>query len=371
MLGQRMILQLDRLYLSGQVGIAKNPLLAWLAAQSARPCQVVQDSIDFLSALPVASLAPTAEILHVLNKWGIETVGAFVALGRENLAERLGAEALDLFERATATHSRPLRLALRPETFEEASDFEHEIETVAPLLFLLRRFLEQISLRLEMGCWVAEEIRMRLALSDGTASEHVFQVPEPTRNLDTLFRMLQTRLENLRTAHPIIGLHLSVKPTRAVAHQFGLFERAVRYPNQFYETLTRLIGLLGPDRVGTPVAIETHQPDAFRLEPPALEHREPTAASNPVQGQQLGLPLHRFRPAWPATVEWEAERPVFLKSPVCHARILQASGPWRSSGSWWDLPSWGRDEWDIQTSDGGLYRLCRQKEHWWVEGTYD
>jgi protein ImuB len=369
-LGQSIIHRLTRLHLAAQVGVAENPLLAWLAAQSARPCQVVRHSAEFLRALPVASVAPSPEMLHVLQKWGIDTLGALTGLGKEDLAERLGAEALAMFARATANSSRPLRLAQLPETFEETSDFEQEIETVAPLLFLLHRFLEQISLRLEMNCWVAEEIRLRLALSDGTACEQVFQVPEPTRQLETLFRMLQTRLENLRTAHPIVGLHLSAKPTRAIPHQFGLFERAVRYPNQFYETLTRLAGLLGPERVGTPVVLETHQPDAFRLEPLALQKRETTAASSRALGRQPGLPLHRFRPALPATVEIEAERPAFLESSVCQGRIVQAVGPWRSSGFWWDVPSWDRDEWDIQTSDGGLYRLCRQKEKWTVEGVY-
>jgi hypothetical protein len=106
------------------------------------------------------------------------------------------------------------------------------------------------------------------------------------------------------------------------------------------------------------------------MEPLALEKRETAPTTPRALGRQPGLPLHRFRPALPATIKMEADRPVFLNSSVYNGRITQTGGPWRSSGSWWDVPSWDRDEWDIQTSDGGLYRLCRQKENWRVEGVY-
>jgi hypothetical protein len=32
---------------------------------------------------------------------------------------------------------------------------------------------------------------------------------------------------------------------------------------------------------------------------------------------------------------------------------------------------WSREEWDIQTKDGGLYRLFRDNAGWFVEGAYD
>ena len=93
----------------------------------------------------------------------------------------------------------------------------------------------------------------------------------PTSNVETLFRMLHTHLETLRTEHPIVALELSAMPGRAINHQFGLFESVLRDPNHFHETLARLTALVGAERIGTPVNEESYKPDAFRMEPASLD----------------------------------------------------------------------------------------------------
>src|ERR1043166_1209334 len=88
------------------------------------------------------------EILAVLHKWGIHTLGQLAALDKEELRARLGNEAVRLWERANGTATRPLKFVQPPETFPESYEFDHEIETAEPLLFILRRFLEQLALPL-------------------------------------------------------------------------------------------------------------------------------------------------------------------------------------------------------------------------------
>jgi len=60
-----------------------------------------------------------------------------------------------------------------------------------------------------------------------------------------------------------------------------------------------------------------------------------------------------------------------LRSTLFHGRIQRTDGPWRSSGQWWDNQTWQRDEWDVQTASGQLYRLYREEQNWFVEGIYD
>jgi len=110
------------------------------------------------------------------------------------------------------------------EIFEETFDFENEIESLEPLLFILRRFIEQIALRLTLSSFAAEEIFLRLTLSQGSQYERAFKIPAPTTNVNVLFRVLFTHLENLKTEHPIKTLYLRANPCRPASEQFGLFD---------------------------------------------------------------------------------------------------------------------------------------------------
>src|SRR6184192_4951770 len=106
------------------------------------------------------------EILTVLHKWGIHTLGELAALDKEELRARLGTEAVRLWERANGTATRLLKFVQPPETFDESFEFDHEIETAEPLLFMLGRFLEQLSLRLSSIYLVARELTLRISFSN-------------------------------------------------------------------------------------------------------------------------------------------------------------------------------------------------------------
>src|SRR6266566_1583594 len=102
--------------------------------------------------------AEIRQILAILHKWGIHTLGQLAALDKEQLGARLGSEAIGMWERANGQSDRPLKLVRPSESFEESFEFENEIETAEPLLFMLRRFLEQLSVRLSAIYLVAKEL---------------------------------------------------------------------------------------------------------------------------------------------------------------------------------------------------------------------
>jgi protein ImuB len=246
------------------------------------------------------------------------------------------------------------------------------VESLQPLLFVLRRFIEQLARRLEMLYLVAADLQLRLGLASGETYERLFVIPGPTREVETLFRALQTHLENVRTDSPICSLRLGAKPGRTANYQFGLFNAALRDPAQFHQTLARLTALLGTHRVGTPRLEETHRRDSFRMDLEGItttRDQEPGATQN--QEPSMGLALRRFRPPLPATVEMRAEKPALLRSATFTGPIAAVRGPWRLSGQWWDREAWARDEWDVQTRHGELLRLARQEEQWSVDGIFD
>ena len=336
-----------------------------MAARSEPDRRLTDSELSTLNSQP-----STAQILGILHKWGIHTLGELAALNREELRDRLGAEAVRLWERANGIATRPLKLVQPPETFIESFEFDHEIETAEPLLFILRRFLEQLALRLSNIYLVARELTLTITFSNKETHIRVFKIPQPTNDVDLLFRMLQTHLENFKSEHPIVAVGLSAQPIRPVSQQFGLFETALRNPQQLYETLARLTALVGNDRVGTPVLEETHRPDAFRMEPFAWRQNDEIRMSN----DETKPALRRFRPAAFASVFNADNVPVHIQS----EKVLEGGravgairGPFLLSGNWWDEKAWARAEWDMQLDSGDLVRAHEAEGTWKIDGIYD
>src|SRR3989475_13212113 len=112
------------------------------------------------------------EIFAILHKWGIHTLGKLATFDTPQLGARLGPEAVRMWERANEQSNRLLKLVRPPESFEERFEFENEIETAEPLLFMLRRFLEQLAVRLRAIYLVAKEITLRITFSNPPRVRH-------------------------------------------------------------------------------------------------------------------------------------------------------------------------------------------------------
>src|SRR6059058_1567733 len=317
--------------------------------------------------------AEVQQIITILHKWGIHTLGQLAALDKEQLAARLGPEAVRVWERANGESNRVLKLVRPPESFEENFEFEHEIETAEPLLFMFRRFLEQLTLQLNSIYLVAKELTLRITFANKQSYERVFKIPQPTNDIELLFRMLQTHLENFRSEHPIVAVALSAQPIKPASEQFGLFETTLRNPSQLSETLARLTALLGADRVGTPVLEETHRPDAFRLEPFtwAVESAVPSGESSHALRTAHATAVRRFRPAVAASVLLDADRAAHVRSADIRGNVIGQRGPYLISGNWWDEKSWARVEWDLHTENGEVVRVHEAERTWKIDGVYD
>jgi protein ImuB len=311
--------------------------------------------------------AEVRQIIAILHKWGIHTLGQLAALDKEELAARLGPEAVRMWERANGQSDRLLKLVRPPESFEESFEFENEIETAEPLLFMLRRFLEQLAVRLNGIYLVAKELILRITFTNKQQYERCFKIPQPTNDVDLLFRMLHTYLENFKSDYPIIAVSLKAEPAKPAQQQFGLFETSLRDPAQLYETLARLVGLVGSDRVGIPVLEETHRPDAFHLEPFSWNLNTDVAATQ----ARSGAALRRFRPTVAASVLLEEDKPTHLRSTEATGRVVGQKGPYAISGNWWDETGWARAEWDLQLENDSLVRCHQSREIWEIDGVYD
>jgi protein ImuB len=59
--------------------------------------------------------------------------------------------------------------------------------------------------------------------------------------------------------------------------------------------------------------------------------------------------------------------------PSISGSIKVASGPWSLEESWWSQTPADRDYWDVELSDGALYRIYQDRATgvWFADGLYD
>lgn len=356
--------------LDARVGFATNADVAVMAAQAAQPVLVLRaedEEAGFLHQLPVSVLRPSADMRQVLSLWGVRTLGDLLKLPRAGVTARLGHEGRVLRDMAAGGHRRLLKLVRPPAGFHDEQDLEHPIERLEPLMFVLRRMLQGLCERLADVWLVAAALLLTLRFEDGGEHRRELHVAEPSRDVELLFRVLQTHLDGIKAAAPVTLVALEIKPARPAGDQGLLFERSLRDPNRFAETLTQLEALLGAGRAGRARLLPSRRTDAFAV---AGFTDSSTAHDARVRHTPAGLPLRRLRPAPVVRVTLSDGRPdAFLHGGRHHA-IIDAEGPWLLSGDWWDADArWEREVWTVQTDDGVLHQLARQNDAWMLEGT--
>jgi protein ImuB len=386
-----------------------------------RPGVTVVDpggDVEALASLPVEALRALvaeegdqelAELIRTLRRWGVATLGAFVALPPDDMASRLGQRGVRWQRVAAGDDLEPLVPAVPEERFEQAMDLEWPIEGLEPLSFVLSRLLEPMAIHLERRDRGAAVLHIRLHLVNRAVHERSLQLPVPMRDARTLRTLLLLDLESHPPTAAIDRVIVAVDPTPARVVQFSLLTRPLPSPEQLSTLMARLQALMGESRCGAPAAVDTWQPGASAMRPFAPRDTNPddptesmtnpgleAGSPRPVRG--VSLALRRFRMPVIARVAIEEGRPIRVTTDrrgVGGGRVEQCAGPWRTSGGWWTdrvrpahehdncrvqggrahggHSSWDRDEWDVTLSDRVTYRIFRERdsEKWFVEGVVD
>jgi hypothetical protein len=174
----------------------------------------------------------------------------------------------------------------------------------------------------------------------------------------------------------VVAFTCLLQPDRPRRGQLTLFGAPEIHPDRLAATLARLTARLGPDRVGSPRTVDGHLPeraDSVPFDPPPPPKlRQPSRRGRGLlavrvvaagrgggdrrRGPERSRPVSSFRPgASPAFRAWCGSRPA----------VAAREG-------WGDQPQ-DRDYWDVELSDGGLYRLYRETASgdWFADGMYD
>jgi protein ImuB len=328
------------------------------------------------------SWAGCEHTFDVLHRWGLTTLGEFTALPSAELSARTGQAGVALQRLARGLDPGPLIPDPDVPRYLQRMELEWPIDGLEPLSFVLARMIDPLAAAMERADRAAAAVRLDLRLVDRSTHTRQLQLPVAMRDPRVLRTLLLLDLESHppHAAIDIITIEADPAPGRVV--QYSLLDRALPSAETLATLTARLHALVGESRCGSPVLLDTHRPDAFRMDRLDAGTAGGSSVARPrpdvfqQSGNTAGI-LRRFRPPVAVRVRVERGRPVHLaidRRGMPGGAIVQAAGPWRSSGDWWiGRTPWDRDEWDVELRDGVLCRLFHERESgtWFLDGVVD
>ena len=364
------------------VGIGSSKLTARIAARTSRGVRIVArtDEAAYLAPLPITLLDPDAATAATLAAWGIVRIGQLAALPAGEVAHRLGPAGAPLVRMAHGDDDEPLRCRTAPTTIVEAVALEYGVDRLEPLLFLVRRLLDQLASRLALHGLACTELAVRLGLESGAAVTRTIVPAAPTTDAKVLLTLVRAHLERQPPADAIVALQIAGTATRVRPTQLDFFQPNGPSAAALAATIARLAALCGPDRVGRPICVDSHRPDAIGVgnfsrdeEHPdrGVADRRTDDATRTATDTRIAL--RAFRPPAPVEVFESAGRLDYVRGPGFGGRVVHLAGPWHLRGEWWTADPYAREYYDVELSDGALYRIYRDRKTnaWFADGIYD
>lgn len=351
----------------------------------------------FLEPLPLDLLDTDDRIAQALTRFGVHTVRDLLRLPRRALAQRLGPEILDWIDRVRGVASEPPLPEPRTTRVEEAMDLESPVDRLEALGFVLRGLLSRITERLALRALTCGDLEISWHTEGGGRDVRRVGLAAPTGDVRVLLRLGLLALERHPPDAPVASISVRTEGVPTRTSQLDLFAPRGPDPAVLDRTLSELEALCGQGRVGAPEVPDTHHPAAFSqkpFSPPTSSSRVDRArggatartvspahtdiahdtrgANGPTEA---GPPaLRAIRPPVRAEVRVDRGVPTSIRSAITRGDVLVASGPWRTTGSWWSREErFAFDHFDVQVSDGCVVRLCFDwvNRLWQIDGIYD
>jgi protein ImuB len=369
---------------SARLGIGPTRTVAELAARHREGGRILRsvEAASFLVPLPLDLLDPKGDLADRLSRWGVRTLGKLARLPREPLGTRLGEAGVRLARRANGEDLSPFRVYPPELRFEEGVESEWAIANLEPLAFFLRGPLDRLLRRLRVRGYALRRLRLEFGLESGAAFTRELGLAAPTLETNVLLALVRLSLEAEPPPEGVLRARLVATPDNVETAQLDLFLPPLPSPGELAITIARIEALCGPGRVGAPCVQDTHLQDAatlsdFRIARESVRDASITSDSDDASPYGV-MALRAVRP--PRVIAVRGGEPPVYVSLVADApldseggRVRNAAGPWRIFGEWWGESRFARDYWDVELSDGGVYRLYHNlpDDSWFVDGVYD
>ncbi|WP_114559469.1 DNA polymerase Y family protein [Desertihabitans aurantiacus] len=364
------------------------------AAEQAARLAAVQDSrvvppgesAGFLAGLEVGVLEDP-ELVSLLRRMGIHTLGDFARLATADVATRFGRTGLHLHRLARGEDRRGSSGRTPPPELTREVSFAPGLETIEPIAFSSRETASLLVGELSRLGQVCTGLRIEVETEDGWQGSRRWSHPRWFSEVDVVDR-LRWQLQAEPAPDPVRTVRFVPEVVESMGSTGdGLWGSA---PDERIERgMARVQSLVGFDGVLTPSVQGGRQPAERQLFSPWGEQGTATrAAGLPWPGRiPPPAPTRVFADPVPAQVLAADGRPVSLTgrglvsaepvgfqpdrgSPVLPVEAW--AGPWPIDVSWWD-PERARQvaRFQLVGADGSAWLLVAEGDRWWTEARYD
>ncbi len=406
------------------VGVADGPFAAGHAARTAYvaarrgdpPVWIVEpgETAAYLAPLALSAL-DEPELVDVLRRLGLHTLGDLAALPARDVLGRFGPVGAEAHRLANGLDARPLHTAPPPPDLVVSAELDPPAEQVAAAAFVARGLADELHRRLDARGSVCTRLVVVAETENGERSERVWRHAEAGGpgnrggglSAGAIADRVRWQLDGWINAsvrrRPTSGIvHLQLHPDEVVAadgRQLGFWGagfggRDAGAADRAIRAIARVQGLLGADAVTVPEYAGGRDPDEqLRLIPAAavdLSAERPSARPDWVTAPWPGR-LPNPSPATvhptplPAEVLDDTGRvvmvdgrctptaaPARLRIDGRNRRIRSWAGPWPVDERWWDPERHSRRaRFQLVTDDGIARLVVLERGRWSVTATYD
>jgi hypothetical protein len=372
-----------------RIGVASTPVAAEVAATNPQseirnPQSIFVEpgtDADFIAPFPVDVLAPSPELLTLLDGTGIATCRDLAVLDHEAVEVRFGVEGVRLWQLARADDRRPIFTEVARELPHASLDWaDYTLTDPERLVFIINALAERVTTSLEERGESAREIALVFSLANREHSTHRVRFTRPTANRKTWMRQLRALLEQITLGDAVIGVLLRVDAIAARRSPQGdLFDRGFASAGATEQALAQLIDdqgeiVFAPERSGH-VLVERRT--RWVAESPSMLVER--GGSEVGAGRAAALPrltLQLLAHPEPIVVVTNERRdhhiPVRYRDGALWHDLADVAGPDRVSGGHWE-ETYAREYFRGVREDGLLVWLFRdaREEKWFLHGWWD